>query len=152
MDNNDLSYIAGFFDGEGCITAFIRGDEYKGHAYSRCQISIVNTNKELLEWISTIIGGKVYCHSHKEAPNRKPCFTLHVPPVSSYFALLTLVDLLKDKKEQAEVALEFLAFKFTNCNHPNHDIDNYYVSKLKNLKKKTWGEAHGDGSKLEEIK
>lgn len=128
----DLAYIAGFFDGEGCITAFRRGDTYKGHAYSRCQISIINTNKKILEWISTIIGGKVYKHSG--VLGRKPCFTLQIPPVASYFALLTLVDLLKDKKEQAETALEFLAFKFSNCNHPNHIIDDYYIEKLSSLK------------------
>ena len=56
MDN---SYIAGLFDGEGCITT------YNNHGDGlRLQISITNSYKPVLEEIAAIHGGTV---------NRKRC-------------------------------------------------------------------------------
>lgn len=50
----DLRYIAGFFDGEGCI------DVKPGSRYA---IKISNKNREVLEMIQECVGfGKIYYH------------------------------------------------------------------------------------------
>jgi len=135
----NIQYIAGFFDGEGCIIAFKRNDSAKGHGYYRCEISITNTNKKLLQIISQNIDGIIYKHDKKPIPNRKPCYTLRLSSKKSYFALCELSPYLIDKKEQAEIALEYLEYKFTWANQcKDYKIDEYYVKQIQQLKRKIY--------------
>jgi hypothetical protein len=60
MDENDLSYGAGLFDGEGCF----RINNGKKAKYGHASVSMTNTSYELLEFM-TKFGGKIY-------PSRTP--------------------------------------------------------------------------------
>ena len=48
-----LAYIAGIVDGEGCIDTFKSGDRVSYQP----RITVVNTNKEVLQFIITMFGG-----------------------------------------------------------------------------------------------
>jgi hypothetical protein len=68
LTKTEWAYVAGVFDGEGCVLARYRKN-VKGH---ELRFSITNTNMELLEWLCARIGGYIV----KTAPNkysRKPC-------------------------------------------------------------------------------
>lgn len=56
-----LSYIAGFFDGEGCIS----GDDSK-NSYCVIHLSITNTNEKPLQLVKTLFGGNIYTRVHKK--------------------------------------------------------------------------------------
>lgn len=129
----NLYYIAGFFDGEGCITAFKRHTESKGHGQYRCVINITNTNKYLLQLIADYLHcGKVYEHS--VSLNRKPCFTLHFSAMESYRVLNLLVPFLVEKYNQAQTALDYLEYRFSNLYRQSDEINEYFITLLKNRK------------------
>src|SRR5215467_7363320 len=48
----ELGYIAGFFDGEGCV--------YYNGSHRYCQVNIGQQNPAILNWIESRIGGSVY--------------------------------------------------------------------------------------------
>jgi len=51
-----MGYVAGIIDGEGCISVGSRGT--RGDFEAR--VTIANTNQELLEYIQSLVGGKLY--------------------------------------------------------------------------------------------
>ncbi len=55
---NDVAYIAGFFDGEGCVR--IKRANQGGNSYY-ITATITNSNKAILEYIKDIFGGKAIC-------------------------------------------------------------------------------------------
>ena len=98
----DRRYIAGFFDGEGCvyISKHRRNEKSKYWTPKQNQydvqirVTISNTNKEVLYGIQEIYGGSI--QSSKQRANRTECFTLHL-------AALKALRLLKHIKRYAIV-------------------------------------------------
>ena len=61
MNQNDIAYIAGLFDGEGCVTCKQRktkrndrGGKIYNQWYIRCEIAM--TDKAVIEWFHTTLG------------------------------------------------------------------------------------------------
>jgi len=61
MNINDAAYIAGLFDGEGCVTCKQkevkrkdRGDKTYNQWYIRCEISM--TDKAVIDWLHETLG------------------------------------------------------------------------------------------------
>ena len=61
MNINDIAYIAGLFDGEGCVTCKKkptkrkdRGDKIYNQWYIRCEIAM--TDKAVIEWLQETLG------------------------------------------------------------------------------------------------
>lgn len=98
---NDVAYIAGFFDGEGCIR--IKRANQGGNSYY-ITATITNSNKMILEYIKDIFGGKV-----REAEKKANKVIYHYELTSSEAVdmIKTLLGFLKEKKEQAELAINF---------------------------------------------
>lgn len=100
MDNLTLSYIAGFFDGEGSINITARKRKHFSieHALT---LAIGQKDGATLDWIKNTMGGRIYqvkrdgsyfwCMSNKEA----------------YHFLKALLPFLQYKKPQAVLAIEF---------------------------------------------
>ena len=57
-DIADTAYIAGLFDGEGCVTCKKKKTKRRGKVYNqwyiRCEISM--TDKEIIEWLHEALG------------------------------------------------------------------------------------------------
>ena len=74
MQINDLAYIAGLFDGEGCVTCKKkptkrndRGGKVYNQWYIRCEIAM--TNKEVISWLHETLG---FGWSAEKRYNNKP--------------------------------------------------------------------------------
>ena len=50
-----IAYLAGFFDGEGTVTL----SHNSNMKYRRIQLSLVNTDKQILDWIIYEFGGRI---------------------------------------------------------------------------------------------
>jgi hypothetical protein len=72
--STDLAYVAGFFEGEGCVNIGRQGAGF------RAQICFANTNRPVLDWIAATVGGRVYEH-HSEVRERG------IPHVRPFFLL-----------------------------------------------------------------
>jgi len=96
-------YIAGFFDGEGCIYAHT----------TNLRVIITNTNKKMLEDISEYFGdGKlgenVRIKKRNGEGNRKQCYTLTFWNRRAERVLIELLPYLQIKRPEAELAIEFM--------------------------------------------
>lgn len=76
---SEASYIAAIIDGEGCLSVYSRPSRRKDEARSGrnfgIRLQIVNTNRELIEWLQRKIGGYIF-DKMKRLPNEKQIFNL----------------------------------------------------------------------------
>lgn len=101
MTPTDCAYIAGFIDGEGCITLSKRMPS-KGVNYSyRPEIVIANNHRETLEWIRERVGGAIH------GPTKKGGYQLRLAAQATLEALTACRPYFVQKGTQADILLAF---------------------------------------------
>jgi len=110
--NEQLAYIAGFFDGEGSITIHQNGGKApRGKSPNHMlQVSIGNTNPLVLRWLHEEFGGS-YCLRRRPSERHRTCHQWIVRAHEALVFLIAIEPFLKMKKEQCNVALEFQSRK-----------------------------------------
>jgi hypothetical protein len=100
------SYLAGIVDGEGCLTI---GAGKKGTCTNYNSIMLVqNTSKQLIDWLQTNFGGKVYL-SKKETEKTKAAWMWRILKKKDIeILLLAILPYLVVKREQAKILLNFV--------------------------------------------
>ena len=120
LSDFDRGYLAGLLDGEGCIS-LIRNKRKGGYERYYQYVSIANTDLAVLKWVETVTGfGRVrrlnqlpFTPLRKEH-NQKPwtwtkAYTWQASSCAEVYTLLKNIgQVLKIKKEQAQLILEFL--------------------------------------------
>lgn len=106
------SYIAGFFDGEGCINLTSRGKT----GQSCLRLYITNTNEKILEIIRLRFGGSIAKSQHR--PNWKPAYLLAMTGRIAEKFLFKIGPLLQVKRAQFRLAMSFVDFS----HHPSRLI------------------------------
>lgn len=99
--STELAYLAGFFDGEGCIRI---KKAYNGSKACWVTVQISNSDKSVLDTYEKLFGGGVFTRG------KSPNFQMYMYELSSTAAidfLKTMVGHLRGKKSQAEYALKF---------------------------------------------
>jgi len=106
----EKAYIAGFFDGEGCvhISKKLRKKQGKNYCYSLKSV-ISNTKLEPLKYIKNIFGGSVSIQYRKN--NHKDNYFLQLNIKSTINLLENIYPYLRIKKEQANVAFNLIEIK-----------------------------------------
>lgn len=102
-----LEYMAGFIDGDGCITLV-----HKNSKSLTPVVLIVNTNREIIvgfKFCFDELGIASYCNVEILKGNRKPVYKLSVQQLDSVHELLTLLyPHLKVKQKQAAIVLSYI--------------------------------------------
>lgn len=99
----DLAYLAGFFDGEGCISIAVYKENYLG-----IRIEIGQNTRQELDLFSKYFGGKVTAKPDKRYKTKS--YRWAPGKIEQIKKVLTdLLPYLRQKKRRAELALEFLA-------------------------------------------
>ena len=110
MTEQYKAYVAGFFDGEGCVSAQAYYQKGKYEIYPRItmQLNITQTSKEVLEYIQKEFGGRVGQHSRKN-PRHKDCYRLVITGKKNmeYF-ILSVIDYSIVKKDELSLGLDFV--------------------------------------------
>jgi hypothetical protein len=113
FSETDWAYLAGLLDGEGCIGVHLRarqhrGSEQKNHAPSfRILLNVTNTNREVLDWLRSYLGGSVTQKTRETLRNR-PAWVWRQQRTDAAQAILKkCLPYLKIKRQQAEIALKF---------------------------------------------
>lgn len=88
LSKTDGAYIAGILDGEGHIKNNGR------------RIEVVNTDKFLIDWLQSKIGGSVY-KVKKTKPHYKQAYKLYIPQRRARFLLKAIFPYLIVKKDSA---------------------------------------------------
>lgn len=104
MSDAEIAYVAGIFDGEGCIGfAQARGTSF-------VRILITNTNKELLEYLQSKFGGDIKALSLRKH-NWKQGWNLRISWSRAIELIRLVYPWLRVKREQAQVALAWDALR-----------------------------------------
>lgn len=104
MNENDLSYIAGFFDGEGCA-ALRMVKNSSGNRTARVEARIGQNDREVLDWIQKEFGfGRVFVKKDKRNPNLH--HSLQFTWKSARVFLTTIEPYLKIKKAHVTQILD----------------------------------------------
>lgn len=96
-----IAYIAGFFDGEGCVR--LKRSNQNEHSYYVIA-HITNSNRAILEHVQDLFGGAI--RTQERTPNK----TAHSWCITSAEAvdfLETLSPFLREKLEEARLAIKF---------------------------------------------
>lgn len=102
LNINDKNYLAGFFDGECCISII----KSTGDRSVRPLFSVSNTNEEVMIHIGNIMPFDVHISSRKRNENQKRIFEITVHSYKLRWLLTELLPFLIVKKEQAKLAIE----------------------------------------------
>jgi len=119
----NLDYIAGFIDGEGCISVKRAKNRRVGTVF----LQITNTNLGILTAIKFvlesfgILSARIF--TQNQGGNRKTCYHLDVHKQDDLLLLCTiLLDKLYLKRRQCEIVLEYIKLRKTE-GKSNHFAD-----------------------------
>src|SRR3990167_9987731 len=101
----EIAYIAGFFDGEGCI--LIKHANQGGNSYYVIA-HITNTNELILGMVKNLFGGNIRV---QEKGRNKKVFSWSISTSEAVDFLKTIEPFLNEKQEQALLAIYFHANK-----------------------------------------
>jgi hypothetical protein len=104
----ELAYIAGMIDGEGCLRIYNPTNNDGYNRKSQTILTIANTNKEVLEWIKNKLDcGNIYVREHNN-PKWKPVYNLRI---ASRLQIIKILKKIKPyiiiKKEKLKELLEY---------------------------------------------
>lgn len=108
MTEAELGYIAGILDGEGSIyiSRRIPKDGHHRTVIHRAFVIIVNTNLELLSWITAKVGqGSISQHNGAPTGHKKPCYKYVICGPAAARLLSDLLPMLIVKRKRAEIAI-----------------------------------------------
>ncbi len=101
LTETEKAYLAGFLDGEGCIGIYKR-NRYKVPQYI-LEVTIVNTNKEVIDWIQKRVKGNIRVRRHSEWKTRWIWSINTRDPIHRF--LNDILPFLIVKKKNASIAL-----------------------------------------------
>jgi hypothetical protein len=107
MKKIDLAYMAGVFDGEGCICiskAMPREGRHHPGYHLECAVSMANEYLPAL--FRFCFGGSIYLYQHKN-PKHKPTWEWHISARKARAFLMRILPYLTIKKGEAELAIKF---------------------------------------------
>ena len=109
----NFDYIAGFFDGEGCVTYF-------GKEKSYIRVSMSNTNLEVLKDIHNFLGVGRINQNIKATPKHKACYNLVINKRADARKFLTeMHNKVIIKRVAVEQALQFLGKQYLSETYPH---------------------------------
>ena len=105
MTEKDVAYLAGFFDGEGCVGYYNANPNPEGTPYFHVSINISNTDPRPILWMQKLLGfGKA--KSANVSGKRRQAYQWQISKRSDVKTFLELVrPYLIVKAEQADVIL-----------------------------------------------
>jgi hypothetical protein len=95
------AYVAGFFDGEGCVMCGLRGGRHIPHI----TVSLGSTNLEILQELQSAFGGRINASKSQKAHYKK-AWNWQLIRHEEIFAFLELIQpFVRVKKPQVDAAI-----------------------------------------------
>lgn len=139
-----LSYLAGFFDGEGCVCVLkskAPADRREITDIFRLSATISNTDRDILETYKKYFGGVIVSKDRRKETH-KICYMWSAQATKAKNFFIIILPYLRQKKEQAELAIKFQENMHKNHNKGNAivtgedlEIRDYYYTEIKRLKR-----------------
>lgn len=107
----EIAYVAGLFDGEGCVSIYYTTEPRNGKSYHNMHVRIANTDLAVLEWVQERFGGKIHQNQPGGKGGTRPGYVLQWSNKSIVPFLATILPYLIIKREAAEIGLAFRTLK-----------------------------------------
>jgi hypothetical protein len=124
---NLLAYAAGFFDGEGTVSVVL---STKG---AKIRASIVNTNKDVLEYLQKFFGGRIAAKKCVNPDRHKQAFTWSLDGSDSADFLMAIKYHTIIKREQISIIEFFYSIRNTTNRAPSAEYTEYVTSLKKQI-------------------
>lgn len=106
LTNEEKAYIAGFFDGEGCVEiGFNRKVGARGQYYLR--LVVANDYKPVIDWLYSIYEGSTY-HRRPHQTNHRNGWVWKISARKAEKFLLDIYPYSMQKKKEIELAFKFI--------------------------------------------
>jgi len=105
----DAIYIAGLFDGEGCIMLLKQSrlkEQCKTPTYI-LRVVVKMSNEDIIKWLHATIGGRFYSCVWPKAPQYKSYYQWGIAGKNAITFLRQIYPYLRVKRLQAEVAFKY---------------------------------------------
>lgn len=124
VTETDLAYFAGLFDGEGYARINVAEDGV------RFRLTIANTYKPVLDWLTTVFGGKVYTTASRTRSHM--LWTWQSDGQKLKWLLMAIQPYLKVKSDEVALVLQAVNYA-TLQKHPTkgHGHPQHYWDKFK---------------------
>lgn len=100
VPRDELIYVAGLFDGEGCITTSLPKTNQRPLSLKLSMI-----HKATVEGLHKVFGGSFGAHRTRQ-PNARQSWWWNIAGVRSYTLLKLLLPFLRVKRDEAEIGIE----------------------------------------------
>lgn len=117
MTNEELAYIAGFFDGEGCVN-FCQSGQYKTWLI---RAFVRNCDKSIIDYIHANFGGRIETTNHKKHPHWKTSYCWRGDWDTAINFLVAIEPWVRIKKDQILVARLWNAIRNRGNVRPDGD-------------------------------
>lgn len=110
----DFAYLAGLFDGEGCVSLVRVKDErayrefwsnFESDTYTPVlKVVLASTTRSIVYYLKELFGGSISCRS-SNGTNRKPLYSWCIVSSAAIDFLNSILPYLRIKKEQALIGI-----------------------------------------------
>jgi len=107
VTKTQMAYLAGFFDGEGCVTIRVDKTRFGGRGHNYLCTTVSNTDREVLDHFRNVFGGGSCNLVQFYTPIGTLVHQWTVTGDRAYLILRAMYPYLRVKKAQAEVAMKF---------------------------------------------
>jgi len=124
VKSDEMAYIAGFMDGEGSFLIEKRVSKRDGTPLYVPVIQVVNTNRNVIDFINKKLGGGKYRYTEDDR-GWKTCYLMKIRQTKKVMAICRmLIPYLIVKKEQAKLLYEFCKAKLQGNINKQEEIYN----------------------------
>jgi hypothetical protein len=129
----EIAYVAGLFDGEGCVSIYYQAEPKNGKVYHNINVRLSNTHEGVLRWVQERFGGALYVNQPGGKGGHRPGFVLQWANKAIPAFLEQMLPYLIIKREAAEIAL---AFRLLKKNPGRNGLDPSVVEKREELRQR----------------
>lgn len=149
--NEKLAYLAGLFDGEGCIGLYnTRTKKDSRNVNYQLIMRVTQKSPLAVELFMELFGGQIYAYKDVGPNKPGPYFSWRVTDKKAVAALVQLQPYLREKLEQCKTALAFQELRYKQrCRKVGTRLSDAelaeresYVVKLKQQKHVDWPLDH----------
>lgn len=131
MSGQDIAYLAGIVDSEGCISLLVKPRTRQ----IQLRLQVANTSTELIDWLHSGFQGKVYEHKMHSTYHRQRYDWVVIGKEAKELIKIILPFLIV-KKKQATLALDFpILTPGLQHNDIIHEMRSQMAAEMKELNK-----------------
>lgn len=99
MTKEELYWLAGFYEGEGCCGTYMQKDNRRSnYAYKKIEVNITQKDRRILDWIQKKVGYGSICKKSKDGCHGWSCASLQARTF-----IVAILPYMRTKHKRAQI-------------------------------------------------